>query len=656
LKGRRDPATYCCVLMTSCFFRLALVGSGLLLPPLALSGDEPASGEETRENAQILERRAQTQALFKADVAPFIRTFCIECHGNRRTKGDLNFEPAIKAPGEASASRKWVQAAANVHAGDMPPESADQPNPEERERFLAALGQLKYLSERDPGPFVIRRLTKTEFGNTLRDLLGVSPDLAAGLPDEVPGEGYLNSLSPMQTEQFLGIADAVLDEVFSADPHRAAHANLKPVHDAAAGSAAARGAAKKLLQKLLPQAYRRPPQKDEIATLLRVYDLGLTNDLDHTGAVRLMLKALLVSPQFLFITPAREVSEDQAIAPVDDYQLASRLSYLFWATMPDAELFDLASKARLRDPEVLRAQVLRLLDDARSRAFFDGFGRHWLGLDKLPDKPFDREKFPGMTAALRQAMVEEARLFFDRLIRENQSVSKFVDDDRTHLNGVLAELYGLSDSVTGPEMREVRLNDPNRGGLLGMPAVLAATSFPNRTSPVNRGVWVLERLLGEHVPPAPANVPVLEDQPSNQVATLTLRERTELHRSNAVCANCHRILDPIGFGLENFDAIGRWRERDDSSGRVDAAGELPGGGVFASPAELKAILAGRQDAIARNLASRLLAYALCRPLRGYDEIVLDQIMPAVADDGYRLQTLIAEVVLSYPFLHRRVRD
>jgi len=205
-------------------------------------------------------------------------------------------------------------------------------------------------------------------------------------------------------------------------------------------------------------------------------------------------------------------------------------------------------------------------------------------------------------------------------------------------------------------MRKVTLKDPNRGGILGMPGILATTSFPNRTSPVNRGVWVLEQVLGEHVPPAPANVPALEKQDRKKVANMTLRQRTELHVTNVACASCHKVLDPIGFGLENFDAIGRWRDHDDSGGAIDAAGELPGGKRFTSPRELKSIIAARKADLARNLTERLLAYALCRQLEGYDEILVDRLMETIAADDYRMQTLISEVVTSYSFTHRRVKE
>ncbi|MGZ8921327.1 MAG: DUF1588 domain-containing protein, partial [Limisphaerales bacterium] len=254
------------------------------------------------------------------------------------------------------------------------------------------------------------------------------------------------------------------------------------------------------------------------------------------------------------------------------------------------------------------------------------------------------------------AMYEEARLFFESIVRENRSVVSFVDSDYTFLNGTLAPLYGLDKRVSGSRWRKVKLVDENRGGILGMPGILAVTSFPNRTSPVKRGVWVLEQVLGEHVQPPPPDIPTLEKQEQKTIENLTLRERTELHTKEVACANCHKVLDPIGFGLENFDAIGRWRDNDDSGGAIDAAGELPGGKRFSSPKELKTIIAAREDDLARNLTQKLLAYALCRQLEGYDEVVVDQLVATIARDGYRMQTLITEIVTSYPFTHRRVEE
>lgn len=632
--------------------RVMALAVSCLMPALT-----PLCAAAVDEDAEFVALQADAQKSFKEGVAPFVKNYCIACHGNRRTKGGLNLEPALKKPGDSASSKKWTQAFANVSAHDMPPDEEEkQPTDEERRRFLDGIAKIKYLSSRDPGPFVIRRLTKVEFGNTLRDLFGVDPAVAQELPDEVSGDGYLNTLSPLQTEQYLSIANDVLDRVLAPKGKPNTDMQKRLFGEPPAPGADVRDAARKVARSLARKAYRRPPSDAELEVLLGVFDLGRANKLNYTASLRLMLKAILVSPQFLFITPAKEAEPTKAIVPLDDYQLASRLSYLLWATMPDDELSRLADEGRLHEPAVLRAQVKRLLADARSRALFDGFGAQWLGVGDLKHKTFDTAKFPQMTPAMRSAMYDEARLFFDSIVRENRSVVTFVNGDYTFLNGTLAKIYGLEKSVTGEEMRKVKLKNANRGGILGMPGILATTSLPNRTSAVKRGVWVLEQVLGEHVPPAPPNVPSLEKQDQKKVANLTLRQRTELHRTNAVCANCHKILDPIGFGLENYDAIGRWRTKDDTGGAIDAAGELPGGKHFSSPVELKAIIAARKDDLARNLTEKLMSYALCRQLEGYDSIVVDQMMEAIVKDGYRMQTLVTEIVTSYLFTNRRIQD
>jgi mono/diheme cytochrome c family protein len=600
--------------------------------------------------------QTETQKLFKEKVTPFIKDYCWQCHGDKKMKGGITFAPVLKAPGVASSNKRWKQAFANVKAHDMPPDDAAQPTDEERQMFMDWVGQIKFLSPKDPGPFVIRRLTKVEYGNTLHDLFGVDPAIANELPDEVFGEGYLNTLSPLQSEQYLAIANEVLDRILPAKGTPAPDVQKRLFGEPPAPAADLRAAARNVARTLTRSAYRRPASDDELDVLVQVFDLARANKLAYPASLRLMLKAILVSPQFLYITPAQEAAPGEAIVPLDDFQLAARLSYLLWATMPDAELSSLADQGKLHEPAVLKTQVQRLLADPRSRALFDGFGTQWLGLDGLDNKTFDTAKFPQMTPDMRTAMYDEARLFFDSIVRENRSVVGFVDSDYTFLNGTLAALYGLEKSVTGAQMRKVKLADANRGGILGMPGILATTSFPNRTSAVKRGVWVLEQVLGEQVPPPPPDVPALEKQDQKTVANMTLRQRTELHRTNAVCNNCHKILDPIGFGLENFDAIGRWRDRDDSGGPIDAAGELPGGKHFSTPKELKVIIATRKEDLARNLTQKLLAYALCRQLEGYDEIVVDHLMEAVARDGYRMQTLISEIVTSYPFTNQRVRD
>lgn len=601
--------------------------------------------------------KAEANQFFRERVTPFVTTYCLPCHQNRRpTRGGVNFSPALNAPGHAAFTERWKRGEARVRAHDMPPKGSPQPSEAEREMFSEWLTKLKYLSDKDPGPFVLRRLTKTEYGNTLRDLFGVDPSVADGLPNEVSGQGYLNSLSSLQLEQYLTIADKVLRQMEALPSAQRALIEKRIFGRTVGPGMNAREAARALARK----AYRRPATEAELDVLVASFDLGTRNKLAYPQALRLMLKAALVSPQFLFITPLAgaesSTKSGSGIVPLDDYQLASRLSYLLWATMPDDELMALADSGKLHETAVLKAQVKRLLDDRRSRALFDGFGAQWLSVGGLKQQVFDPGMFPQMTVTMRQAMYDEVRLFFQGIVRDNESVIRFVDSDYTYLNGSLAAIYGLEKTVKGPQMRKVRLSDGNRGGVLGMPGILAATSFPNRTSPVKRGVWVLEQVLGEHVPAAPPDVPALDKQDQATVANLTVRQRTELHRTNPVCANCHQILDPIGFGLEKFDAIGRWRERDSNGQTIDTTGELPGGKRFSGPADLKTILSERNRDVARNLVEKLLGYALGRKLEGYDEIVVDDLMGELARDGYRMRELITGVVTSYPFTHRRIEE
>lgn len=625
----------------------------VLIPACTVPSACSAQSSDHREFAEL---KKDAEKHFRKHVSPFIKTYCLECHQNRRpTQAGLSFTPALDTPGHAAFSEKWKKSVARVKAHDMPPEGLEQPTEEERQMFTQWLHKIKYVSTKDPGAFIIRRLTKTEYGNTLRDLFGVDPRIVDALPDEVSGAGYLNSISPLQLEQFLSITDQVLSQILSDDDSPPSELEQHLFGEPPAPGEDVLERARAVARSLAKKVYRRPASDSEVQVLVDVFELGRENELAYPAALRLMLKAMLVSPQFLFITPAEDFDTKAEIVPLDGYQLGSRLSYLLWGTMPDDQLMALADSGELLEPATLKAQVKRMLEDPRSRALFDGFGAQWLGTGDLKTKTFDLAQFPEMTYAMRLAMYDEVRLFFQTIVRQNSSIAEFIDSDYTFLNENLATIYGMEEASLGIEMRKVQLTNKNRGGILGMPGVLAATSFPNRTSPVNRGVWVLEQVLGDHVPSAPPDVPALEKQDQQSVANLTLRERFELHRSDSACANCHRLLDPIGFGLENFDAIGRWRDQDENGLPIDPAGELPDGSRFTNPQELKAMVAGRLDDFSRNLVEKLLAYALCRKLEGYDEIVVDELMQEIAQDGYRMQTLVTAVVTSYPFTHRRTR-
>lgn len=599
--------------------------------------------------------KADAQKILKEKVGPFVKKYCTRCHGSR-AKAGINLQNALNNPTGESASMHWKKAMANVKVHDMPPEdSSKKPTDEERLQFIEWIGKLKYLAPRDPGPFVIRRLTKTEYANTLHALYEVDTDIAASLPDEVEGEGFLNSISSLQSELFLGIANKVVEQIVAPKGKQPTATQKRLFGETHPTGTDSKKVVRSVARSLARDAYRRPATDAELEVLIDIYDLARNNNLSHTASLGYVLKAILVSPQFLFITPAEKPESKEPITLLDSYQLASRLSYLLWSAPPDAELAALADKGELQKTAVLKSQVTRMLEDARSKALFDGFGAQWLRLESLKSKVIDPKLFPEITPVLRGAMIEEARMLFESIIAEDQSVIRFVNSNYTFLNEPLARIYGLDQPIKGMKMRRVKMKNPNRGGILTMAATLTTTSFPNRTSPVVRGVWVLERILGENVPPPPPDIPELEEQRHKEIANLTLRQRTELHQSEATCRNCHKILDPIGFGLENFDAIGRWREKNNQGLVIDSAGKLPDGKTFSTPAQLKNLLADREADLARNLTERLMAYALGRQLEGYDYIVIDQLMKKIAKDSYSFRTIISEVVTSYLFTHRRVK-
>jgi len=360
-------------------------------------------------------------------------------------------------------------------------------------------------------------------------------------------------------------------------------------------------------------------------------------------------KAVLVSPNFLF-----RIEQDppgQTPAAVDDHALASRLSYFLWSSMPDATLFALADAGRLSQPKVLEAQVMRMLADPKARALSEQFVGQWLGIRTLGSVAApDPQKFPEFTPALREAMVAEPSEFFAGLLREDRSLLELLDSDYTWVNAELARHYGL-DGVSGKTFVRVSLPDRRRGGVTGMAAVLTQTSYPQRTSPVLRGKWLLEEVFGTPPPPPPPLVATLSANDEKRDGQ-TFRQRLELHRKDPNCAACHARLDPLGFALENFDPIGRWRT-EVSGETVDASGQLPGGEAFVGPEALKKVLGARKQLFLRHLTEKMLAYALGRGVEYYDIPAVKNISEAVANDGHRAPRLILEIVRSTPFRLRR---
>jgi len=393
------------------------------------------------------------------------------------------------------------------------------------------------------------------------------------------------------------------------------------------------------------RAFRRPATEDEIRKLTSLMASAEKDGQTTAHAFRLVIRAVLASPKFLF-RPELDIGKGQ-VRLLNDFEIASRLSYFLWGSIPDDDLYKAARSGQLSTPEGRRAQTLRLLAHPRSRALADGFAAQWLQLRKLDTFQPDAKQFPAFDEELRLAMREETLAGFDNLRRENRSVIELLTSGRTFVNEVLARHYGLK-GVTGPQMRAVKWSDPNRGGILTHASVLTVTSNPTRTSPTKRGRWVLEQILGTPPPPPPPGADNLNET-NKKMAGLSLRKKMEVHRSNPDCASCHARMDPLGFGLENFDPIGRWRVRD-PDGPVDSSGILPGGRKFTGPRELRAILLEQKPLFVRNLADKLLTYAIGRGTKPEDRPVIERIARRAEQNGYKFASLILGIVESDPFL------
>jgi hypothetical protein len=367
-------------------------------------------------------------------------------------------------------------------------------------------------------------------------------------------------------------------------------------------------------------------------------------------SIRVALQAMLMSPNFLF-RAEHEVAGSGAV-PLEQHDLATRLSYFLWSSMPDEELLRAADTGALQKPAACEAQVRRLLADPKSDALLDNFISQWLGLRLLDRKKPDPAHFPNVDDELVDFMRQETTLFARAIIREDRSILDFLDGRFTFVNGPLARFYGIP-GVDGEDFRRVELDGEKRGGLMTQGAILTLSSYATRTSPVIRGKWVLENLLGTPPPPPPPDVPPLEEK--NIGTTASLRERLEQHRANAACAVCHNQMDPIGFGLENYDASGAWRDADGKF-PIDSSGTLSGGTSFRGSKELKQVLRNRSDLFTRNLVEKMLTYALGRGLEPYDRPAVDAIVQHLSENGYKFSTLVTEIANSRPFRLRRGDD
>ncbi|MEZ5400259.1 MAG: DUF1592 domain-containing protein [Bryobacteraceae bacterium] len=603
---------------------------------------------------------AAAEAYDEAAAQRFIRKNCAACHSGQKPSGGFS----VSAAGPSTLlenPRVWTRMMRRVRDGEMPPKIT---LPEaERDGFTDWVDHmLRTAACADgisPRPLPLKRLNRTEYAATVRDLLGIQVNAGATLPaDGAGGEGFDNAaetliISPIHAEKYLEAARSGLEYAFKDPRSRGKFLVAEP-----GGELTAEESARRNLDVFIPRAFRRPARPGEIDRYFRLFQAARSRGDNFDSALQYAMEGAMLAPEFLF--RIEDPNPDPAPRLAGQFEMASRLSYFLWNSMPDAELYTLASTGKLQDEATIRGQVARLLKDVRSLEFAESFVEQWLGTRELgrdikPDEKLFPEYYDDETRA---AFKYEPILFFQEIAAEDLPVETLIDSKFTYLNTKLQKHYGIKLELKERLRQQPRHVDlptgTHRGGLLGMGAVLAVTSQPNRTSPVLRGKWILDAILGTPPPPPPPAVPALPDNHAGD-ALKTVRERLELHRANPVCASCHDRIDPLGFALDNYDVLGRWRE-DDAGRPIDASGKMPDGTAFNGPEEFKKILLERKEDFARQVTTKLLGYALGRGLTLEDHCAVSQIVGKWKEEGFGMRRLIEEIALSAPFRYQPGAD
>jgi len=608
-------------------------------------------GRTTNAGERPRPKRIATEEAFRSHVVPVVEDYCVDCHGEDDPEGDVSFHD-LGSPDRVLENREaWEKAFRLLRIDGMPPRDYDpRPSRDERTALVKWLDlKLHHVDCElvdDPGRVTIRRLNRTEYNNTIRDLLGVDVRPADDFPSDDVGYGFDNigdvlSLPPLLLEKYVDASEKIAEAAIRRQIVFTRPSDGKTVEQAAS----------EIFRRLMPRAFRRPVDESEVDRIVRLVTFATKRGDSFERGVQVGLQAVLVSPHFLFrIEYDPEPGNAKAHHRISDYELASRLSYFLWSTMPDDELFRLAKNGTLHEAKVLGGQIARMLKDPKADALVENFASQWLNLGNLAEVTPDSRLFPEFTPELRADLVRETQMFARAVFREDRSLLDFLDADFTFANQRLAKHYGI-DGVKGDQLRRVALPAGQRAGVLTHGSILTLTSNPNRTSLVRRGKWILDNVLGMELPEPPADVPSLEDGAKKSGAT-SLREQLKIHRENPACASCHDTLDPLGFGFENFDAIGRWREKSEGN-PVEAGGTLPGGESFSGPIELVQILKKREQDFAQLVTQKMLTYALGRGLELPDSCTVDDVVADLQENDYRFTVLVRGIVHSRPFLMRR---
>jgi len=624
-----------------------IVGAGLLVPT-------PAQAEYTLEQ-------------YSYKVAPIFQSYCFECHNSQDSKGGVDLEK-LKTPQDVLNHADMMERVYDaVDFGDMPPIKHPQLSDSAKATIT---GWINFALEEglnslpdDPGPSVIRRLTREEYSRTVQDLFFIEFDVtdAVGMPSDSIQEGFsfdnlanVLNIQPLLMEKYFDAAVEVVDRYFyESTQGKQIITNIEASIDRVGVHQARRNLAGNMFRGLLSRMFRRPVSEQELNRYLVLFDQAAAQGISTKEAFRHMIIAALMSPNFLYrIEQDRGQAGSLAPYPVGEFELATRLSFFIWASMPDAELFRLAAEGKLSQPDIYDAQVKRMLADPKAIALAEVFAAQWMELEMLEEARPSQDHFPDYSEELKEAMHQEPIVFFDHLRTSNGSLLDLLDSDYTFANAELAEFYGI-EGVTGTEFQKVSLTpDMHRGGLMGMGSVLSMTSHVFRTSPTLRGKWVLSVILGTPPPPPPANASQIASEVTENKELKTFKDVLAAHSGEPACAGCHKKIDPIGFAMDNFDAIGRWRDDVDGEA-LETTGKLPSGEKLTGFSSLKEVVISKQDQFVFHLTKQMLRYALGRHLVAADRRVVNDIVQKVKADGYQFNTLVLEIAKSYPFMHRK---
>ncbi len=539
------------------FLLLTWIAGLLLLPISTAFADEPD------------ERFVRWGKTYEDDILPIIRSRCLECHCGDQADGEFDLAKFADGKSAVAAGDTWDHVARRVRQNEVPPS-----------------------------------------------------DGAGGEGFDTVGDALFTS--PIHLEAYLSVADRVIDSAIAkqfsgASPDGTRLISALPKSIDGSSMLDDQQAAKESIRTFARRAWRRPVGDDELQRLMQLYERVAAAGAPFTTAIGQPLKAIMVSPHFLFVVESEPA--EAGVQRITPHQLATRLSLLIWSSIPDETLLENADSGQLYEDDVLRSEIKRMLADPKSRGLGENFGLQWLGLRNFGEVKPDPKLFPEFNPELASDMREEAVAMVTAIFRDDVPLTDLIAARYAFVNGRLAAHYGIELPADAAWQR-VDLPDGKRGGVITMAGVLTSVSYPRRTSPVLRGRWLLDELLGAHVPPPPPNVPALEESGETTATTLTMRQRLEVHRQNPDCASCHDRMDPLGFGLENFDAIGRWRSLDHDL-PIDATGKLPSGETFDGPEQLKLILMNRSDEFQKHFVRKLLGFALGRDLNKFDMCVVD---------------------------------